>query len=98
ASAASLVVASPRMKTTLLLDNDEVRATFAKWSKSATEIRIATAWATSACPVLGDLEASRSRLRALVVGLDFHQTDPRFLARFLRGSGTDKTGVPAKVM
>ena len=55
---------------------------FTRNCKTSEAIWIASAWATTDCTVSSALWNARARLRALVVGLDFHQTDPRILRRF----------------
>lgn len=48
----------------------------------AARIWIATAWASDGTEASRALWRARERIQALVVGLDFHQTDPAFLRRF----------------
>lgn len=46
-------------------------------------IRIVTAWATTDCMACECLEKARSKIRTIVVGLDFYTTSPSFLESFL---------------
>lgn len=55
---------------------------FTRAAKNADEVWVATAWATDGTAVAGALWRARAHITALAVGLDFHQTDPRFLRKF----------------
>ncbi len=73
------------MMTTRLVSVREAARLFASAAKRADEAWVATAWATDRTPEAKALWAARSRRTddlVLVVGLDFHQTDPAFLRRF----------------
>ncbi len=61
-----------------------VEHSFRTWCGRADDIWIASAWASKACPPTDALWRARSQIRALVVGLDFLQTDPEFLGQFKR--------------
>lgn len=66
-----------------LLEGARESATlFSSCAKAADELWIATAWASEASSVAGELWRARRCITSLVVGLDFHQTDPKFLRRF----------------
>jgi PLD-like domain len=68
--------------TTFLATPALVNKEFQDWCDRADELWIASAWASRACPSSSALWLARKKIRALVVGLDFLQTDPGFLARF----------------
>jgi hypothetical protein len=71
------------MPTTRFLADARTSATlFARCAVHAEQVWVATAWASDASPAAAALWRAQSRIEALVVGLDFHQTDPRFLRRF----------------
>jgi hypothetical protein len=57
-------------------------ALFAKCAARAEQVWVATAWASDGSAVADALWRARGRIESLVVGLDFHQTDPKFLRRF----------------
>lgn len=66
----------------LLIDRRDATTLFTRLTDAAQQIWIATAWASDATPMSRALARVRSRIAALAVGLDFHQTDPDFLDRF----------------
>ena len=57
---------------------------FERLASRADRIWIASAWASDGSAVSRALWAARKKIETLVVGLDFHQTDPEFLKRFAR--------------
>jgi hypothetical protein len=66
----------------VLKTSSDLCRVFREACRSADEMWIASAWATTACDVAGSISRRRDCLRAFVVGLDFHQTDPEILRRF----------------
>lgn len=71
-----------RTRVTFIATAKEAAAIFTRAARSADEVWIASAWATEGTTVARALWQARTRLTALAVGLDFHQTDPRFLRTF----------------
>jgi HKD family nuclease len=68
------------MTTTTITSSSALRAAFAKAAAEATEVRVATAWASM----------------SLVVGLDFDATDPAFLKHFSENRSEAEAGAPVK--
>lgn len=73
---------SAGLNLTLLSDTKQLSYLFTKWCKDAARIRVVVAWAGTHSPVFTALSNARNRIEVLVVGLDFHQTDPMFLRSF----------------
>lgn len=57
-------------------------ALFARLAAKASAIWVVSAWASDGTEVARALWKARGRIEALVIGIDFHQTDPAFLLRF----------------
>jgi hypothetical protein len=74
------------MQIQLITTSAALNKVFTQWCATADSIYIVTAWVDENCPALCALKAAitsgHARLRTLVVGLDFHQTSPSFLASF----------------
>ena len=70
------------LATKFLADARTSATLFAKCAAHAEQIWVATAWASDGSPAADALWRAQDRIASLVVGLDFHQTDPKFLRRF----------------
>lgn len=70
------------VSVTFVATAKEASTIFTSAARSADELWIASAWATEGTTVASALWSARACLTALAVGLDFHQTDPRFLRKF----------------
>lgn len=66
------------MPTKLLMAEDLEEAVRSSLRK-ADDVYVAVAWATASNPLHKRLLRSGDKVRSLVVGLHFHQTDPRFI-------------------
>jgi len=70
------------MKVEFIATTQELQAQFERLLHDATDVWIASAWATKSTPVFERLCGAKPRLRALVIGLDFAGTDPSFIRAF----------------
>lgn len=70
------------MDIELVHQPDRLRQLFIGHTTQADDLWIASAWGTTSCAVANALWDAREQIRALVVGLDFQQTEPAFLRRF----------------
>lgn len=61
------------------LDGGELEQAFERELDAADEVHVAVAWATASNPVHDALLDAAGKVKALVVGLHFHQTDPAFI-------------------
>ena len=66
----------------LIHDNDELDATLQKLIRKSDSISIAVAWASSHTAAFSQLVKAAPRLKRIVIGTHFYQTDPAVLASF----------------
>ena len=67
-----------------LAANSDLQATLATLLKSCKRVRWAVAWASRSAPGYKLLSTHKAKIAQLTVGTHFYQTDPEFIATFLK--------------
>lgn len=70
----------------LITDPKKLKSTFKKCFKWCDKFYAATAWASRIDGIFDDFFAEKDKIKMMVVGIHFYQTDPIFIRAFLNSS------------